>query len=67
MSTSANGASLRCPRCQARPTVQNAVEIRPGVEYLTMRCISCGLVYDLQRASVIAKATLGSGPRANRV
>ena len=39
---------LRCPRCQSRPAVQNAIELRPGVQYLTLRCISCGLVYDSQ-------------------
>jgi hypothetical protein len=38
----------RCPKCRARPTVQNAVQIRIGFEYLTLRCMSCGLVYDAQ-------------------
>jgi hypothetical protein len=28
---------MRCPRCRARSTVQNAVELRPGVQYLTQR------------------------------
>lgn len=38
----------RCPRCSARSTIQSAVELRPGVHYLTLRCISCGLVFDAQ-------------------
>ena len=38
----------RCPKCQARPTVQSVVQIRAGFEYLTLRCTSCGLVYDAQ-------------------
>jgi hypothetical protein len=36
------------PKCQARPTVQSVVPIRAGFEYLTLRCTSCGLVYDGQ-------------------
>jgi rubredoxin len=47
----ASTASLgrpRCPKCQARPTVQSVVPIRAGFEYLTLRCTSCGLVYDGQ-------------------
>ena len=39
---------VRCPRCRSRPTVQSAIELRPGVEYLTLRCGSCGLLYDGQ-------------------
>jgi transcription elongation factor Elf1 len=38
----------RCPKCRARPTVQSVVPIRSGFEYLTLRCTSCGLVYDAQ-------------------
>jgi rubredoxin len=38
----------RCPKCRARPTIQNVVSIRFGFEYLTFRCTSCGLVYDAQ-------------------
>jgi DNA-directed RNA polymerase subunit M/transcription elongation factor TFIIS len=38
----------RCPKCRARPAVQNAVQMRSGFEYLTLRCTSCGLVYDAQ-------------------
>jgi transcription elongation factor Elf1 len=38
----------RCPKCRARPTVQSVVQIRAGFEYLTLRCTSCGLVYDAQ-------------------
>jgi uncharacterized Zn finger protein len=40
--------NLRCRRCRARSTVQSIIELRPGVEYLTLRCISCGLVFDAQ-------------------
>jgi len=39
---------VRCPRCRWRPTVQSAIELRPGVEYLTLRCASCGLLYCAQ-------------------
>jgi hypothetical protein len=42
------GTIARCPRCRSRPTVQSVVALRPGVEYLTLRCASCGLVYDAQ-------------------
>jgi hypothetical protein len=45
------GTIARCPRCRSRPTVQSAVTLRPGVEYLTLRCASCGLVYDAQAPS----------------
>jgi hypothetical protein len=45
-----NFRPIRCPRCAGRPTVQNAVELRPGFEYLTLRCVDCGLVYDAQVA-----------------
>jgi hypothetical protein len=38
----------RCPRCETRSTIQSAIELRPGVQYLTLRCISCGLVHDAQ-------------------
>jgi rubredoxin len=37
-----------CPKCRARPTIQSAVKIRFGYEYQTLRCTSCGLVYDAQ-------------------
>jgi rubredoxin len=47
VSTTADGR-VRCPRCRAGPTVQSAIELRPGVEYLTLRCSSCGVVYDAQ-------------------
>jgi len=39
---------MRCPRCRSRSTLQNTIELRPGVEYLTLRCASCGPVYDAQ-------------------
>ena len=47
----ASTASLgrqRCPKCRALATVQNVVPIRAGFEYLTLRCTSCGLVFDAQ-------------------
>jgi hypothetical protein len=37
-----------CPKCRSRPTVQSVVPIRSGFEYLTLRCTTCGLVYDAQ-------------------
>lgn len=39
---------MRCPRCRARSTVQSVIEIRPGIQYLTLRCVSCHIVYDAQ-------------------
>ena len=42
---------LRCPRCRARSTIQNAIELRPGVQYMTLRCTSCGLLHDAQTPS----------------
>jgi hypothetical protein len=47
---------VRCPRCRSRPTVHSAIELRPGVEYLTLRCTSCGLVYDAQVPSKQTKS-----------
>ena len=41
-------SGTRCPRCRSRAAVQSAIELRPGVEFLTLRCVSCGLVYDAQ-------------------
>jgi rubredoxin len=41
-------AIVHCPRCRSRSTVQSAIELRPGVEYLTLRCACCGLLYDGQ-------------------
>jgi uncharacterized Zn finger protein len=37
-----------CPRCGACPEFLSETELRPGVEYLTLRCHSCGIVYDAQ-------------------
>ena len=45
--TAPNGPP-RCPKCRSRPTVQSVVPIRSGFEYLTLRCTTCGLVYDAQ-------------------
>jgi transcription elongation factor Elf1 len=39
---------LRCPRCESESTVQSSTELRLGVEYLTLRCVRCGLVHDAQ-------------------
>jgi len=41
-------AHPQCPKCRARPTIQSVISIRSGFEYLTLRCTSCGLVYDAQ-------------------
>ena len=41
-----------CPKCRARPTIQNVIQIRSGFDYLTLRCTSCGLVYDAQVTQV---------------
>jgi rubredoxin len=38
----------RCPRCGSPSIVLSATELRPGFEYLTLRCTSCHLVYDAQ-------------------
>jgi transcription elongation factor Elf1 len=50
-------AIVRCPRCRSQPTVQSAIELRPGVEYVTLRCTSCGLLYDAQMPSEPKKAS----------
>ena len=47
----------RCPKCQAQAVVQSAVELRPSVDYLTLWCTSCGLVYDAQVLSDPTKGT----------
>jgi hypothetical protein len=39
---------IRCARCAAYPTLQSATELRPGVQYLTLRCPCCLIVYDAQ-------------------
>jgi hypothetical protein len=41
-------SGTRCSRCRSRAAVQSAIELRPGVKFLTLRCVSCGLVYDAQ-------------------
>jgi transcription elongation factor Elf1 len=56
ISVSTTVSGLRCPRCRARSTVQSAVELRPGVKYLTLRCIICGLVYDAQVLSDLSRS-----------
>jgi uncharacterized Zn finger protein len=48
MSEPASTATPRCPKCRSRPTVQSVIPIRSGFEYLTLRCTTCGLVYDAQ-------------------
>ena len=48
----------RCPQCRGRAAVQGAIELLPGVEYLTLRCISCATVYDAQVPSNRAEAGL---------
>jgi uncharacterized Zn finger protein len=49
---------LLCPRCRARSTIQHTVELRPGVQYLTLRCISCGHVHDAQMPAGLPTASL---------
>jgi transcription elongation factor Elf1 len=38
----------RCPRCQARMTVQHAIASRPGFEQRTLRCTKCGTIHEAQ-------------------
>ena len=45
---------MRCPRCRAYPMVQSAIELRPRLQYLTLRCNSCAIVYDAQVPSPAA-------------
>jgi phage FluMu protein Com len=42
---------MRCPRCRAVSTVQSAIDVRPGFQYLTLRCMSCAIVFDAQVAT----------------
>jgi transcription elongation factor Elf1 len=39
---------MRCPRCAAASIVQTAIDLRPGCQYLTLRCIRCAIVFDTQ-------------------
>jgi uncharacterized C2H2 Zn-finger protein len=39
---------IRCPRCKAYPALQTATELRRGIQYLTLRCPCCLIVYDAQ-------------------
>jgi transcription elongation factor Elf1 len=55
---------LRCPRCRVRSTIQGAIDLRPGVQYLTLRCIACGVVHDAQIPSDLATASPTSLPAA---
>ena len=38
----------RCPRCQARSTIQRVVPARPGFEHWTLRCMKCGHLHEAQ-------------------
>jgi RNase P subunit RPR2 len=38
----------RCPRCQARMTVQHTIASRPGFEQWTLRCTNCGHIHEAQ-------------------
>jgi transcription elongation factor Elf1 len=38
----------RCPRCQARMTVQRTIASRSGFEHWTLRCTKCGLIHEAQ-------------------
>ena len=38
----------RCPRCQARMTVQRTVASRPDFEHWTLRCMKCGTIHEAQ-------------------
>jgi hypothetical protein len=42
---------MRCPRCRANSTILSAVDIRPGFQYLTLRCNSCVILFDAQVAT----------------
>lgn len=36
----------RCPGCRGRASVQSTIELMPGVQYRTLRCITCATVFD---------------------
>ena len=38
----------RCPRCQARVTVQRTAASRPGFQHWTLRCTKCGNIHEAQ-------------------
>jgi transcription elongation factor Elf1 len=42
---------MRCPRCEASSTILSAVDVRPGFQYLTLRCNSCATLFDAQVAT----------------
>ena len=55
---------MRCPRCWSRPSIQSAVELRPGVRYLVLRCASCCFIFDAQvRSESDVSATIFRPPR----
>jgi phage FluMu protein Com len=37
-----------CPRCESVASMQSATAGRPGVMHQTMRCTTCGNIYDTQ-------------------
>ncbi len=63
------GTTSGCPRCGGKSVVQRTAELRPGIQYLTLRCAKCALVYDAQRrqsppvplSSVSKARTVGVG------
>jgi uncharacterized Zn finger protein len=42
---------MRCPRCGVSSTILSAVDVRPGFQYLTLRCNSCAILFDAQVAT----------------
>jgi hypothetical protein len=47
----------RCPECRSRAAIQSTIELMPGVNYLTLRCISCATVYGAEVPANPALAT----------
>jgi hypothetical protein len=47
------------PAAQNADLVQSVVPIRSGFEYLTLRCTTCGLVYDAQMHTDPMMSTAG--------
>ena len=53
---------MHCPRCGAASTVLSASDVRPGLEYLTLRCTSCAMVFDTQVVQEVMEGAVLAEP-----
>jgi hypothetical protein len=57
MISTVSDRGARCPQCRSRAAIQSTIELTPGINYLTLRCISCAVIYDAQVPANPALAT----------